>query len=160
MLVDSENQVNNAPFRHLADQDGWNLQESQNEQCHLMVQAMESWLIADVEALKKFYGQDFNDRSIPGNRDVEAISNNEVGMALKAATRNTSKGKYHKIHHGPKILELLDVTKVRKAAPHCDRLFTTLSEICYCNTSITGIPISVPSNNWACNKSSEAITWT
>ena len=34
LLVDSESQVKTAPFRHLSDQDGWNLQESHNEQCH------------------------------------------------------------------------------------------------------------------------------
>jgi len=89
---------------------------------------MESWLIADIVALKKFYGQDFHENKIPDNQNVEDISKAKIDVSLRAATRNTQKGRYHKIHHGPKILELLDVQKVRKAAHHCDRLFTTLSE--------------------------------
>lgn len=41
----------------------------------------------------------------------------------------SSKGEYHKIQHGAKLLEMLNVERVRKASSHCDRLFTTLSEI-------------------------------
>ena len=48
---------------------------------------------------------------------------------MKEATRNTVKGEYQKIQHVSKLLELLNVTKVRKAAPKCDRLFTTLAQI-------------------------------
>jgi hypothetical protein len=49
--------------------------------------------------------------------------------SLKAATRGTSKGEYQKIQHASKLLELLDVAKVREAAPNCNRLFTTLTKI-------------------------------
>ena len=128
LLVDSKSPVKMSPWEHLKDQDRWELQESHNEQCHLMVQMMESWLIADIEALKKFYGQDFNENKIPDNHNVEDISKAAIEVSLKAATRKTQKGRYHKIYHGPKILELVDTQKVRKAAYHCERLFTTLSE--------------------------------
>ena len=37
----------------------WKLKTVKDEQCHLMVQIMESWFIADVDALKQFYGQGF-----------------------------------------------------------------------------------------------------
>ncbi|MFN6462169.1 MAG: DUF4276 family protein [Nostoc sp. DedVER02] len=46
-----------------------------------------------------------------------------------SATRPTTKGEYQKIKHASKLLELLDVDKVRKASPDCDRLFTTLAAI-------------------------------
>ena len=128
LLVDSEGAVEDKPWKFLKNRDGWSLRAGQNEQCHLMVQLMESWLIADVDALKKFYGNDFNESSIPLNPDVEKIPKQDVEISLKKATIKTQKGEYHKIHHGPKILELLDVSKVRNAAPHCDRLFNTLSE--------------------------------
>jgi hypothetical protein len=59
---------------------------------------------------------------------VEQIEKNALLSALKNATRNTLKGEYHKTRHGFKILEKLDVSKVRKAAHHCDRLFTILHE--------------------------------
>lgn len=45
---------------------------------------------------------------------------------MKVATRDTSKGEYHKIQHATKLLALLAVDKVRKVAPHCERLFHTL----------------------------------
>jgi hypothetical protein len=96
-------------------------------QCHLMVQIMEAWIIGDVETLQRFYGQGFNTNRIPGQEDVESIAKVDVERALVEATRNTQKGEYHKIRHGPKILALVDVNKVRSRARHCDRMFTTLS---------------------------------
>lgn len=128
LLVDSESPVDKEPWKHLLDQDGWKLDEIHNEQCHLMVQLMESWLIADIDALKRFYGKDFKVKVIPRNPHVEEIPKHDVETSLKKATGKTQIGEYHKIHHGPKILELLDVSRVRKAAPHCNRLFETLSE--------------------------------
>ena len=125
LLVDSENPVDKAPWLHLKDQDGWKLDEIHDEQCHLMVQVMESWLIADIEALKDFYGKNFDESKIPDTTDVENIHKDDVLSSLRLAI---IKGKYHKINHGPKILERLNVHRVRKAAPHCDRLFTTLTE--------------------------------
>jgi restriction endonuclease len=49
---------------------------------------------------------------------------------LKEATRDTkSKGEYQKIQHASKLLEKLDVDKVRKASSECDRIFTTLTKL-------------------------------
>ncbi|WP_414542976.1 DUF4276 family protein [Nostoc sp. CCY0012] len=56
------------------------------------------------------------------------MDKNNLEPSLKAATRNTSKGEYQKIKHASKLLELLDVAKVRQASPYCDRLFITLSD--------------------------------
>src|SRR6266446_4020949 len=39
------------------------------------------------------------------------------------ATRDTTKGEYHKIRHAHKLLEIVNVGTVRGAAPHCQRLF-------------------------------------
>ena len=92
-----------------------------------MVQVMEAWIIADIETLRRFYGQGFNANPIPGQEDVELIAKTDLERALIQATRNTQKGEYHKIRHGPKILALVDVSKIRNRARHCDRMFTTLS---------------------------------
>jgi len=91
-----------------------------------MVQTMEAWLIADREALARFYGQGFGVSAIPMHSNVEQIDKSTLESALKAATRHTSKGEYHKIHHGCKLLTQLDSARVRYAALHCERLFTTL----------------------------------
>ncbi len=49
LLVDAEAAVAapNAPWQHLSSRDGWNAAESSDENCHLMVQMMEAWFIAD-----------------------------------------------------------------------------------------------------------------
>lgn len=94
-----------------------------------MVQAMEAWFIADIDALKKFYGKGFRENSIPRNTNVEKIDKDSLEPSLKQATRHTSKGEYKKIQHASKLLGLLNVAKVRQAAPNCDRLFTTLAQI-------------------------------
>jgi Domain of unknown function (DUF4276) len=128
LLVDSDSLVALPPWRHLRQNNGWEIAEEYDPQCHLMAQAMEAWLIADVEALRKYYGLDFNANSIPGNANVEQIDKNQLARALDDATRKTQKGKYHKIKHACEILQKLDVAKVRKAAFHCERLFKTLEE--------------------------------
>jgi hypothetical protein len=128
LLVDSDLPVNPPPWRHLKQNNSWELDEEHDLQCHLMAQAMEAWLIADVEALKTYYGRDFNANTIPTNANVEQIDKNQLTRALNDATRRTQKGKYDKIKHASEILQKLDVTKVRRAAPHCDHLFKTLAE--------------------------------
>lgn len=128
LLVDAEGPVTQSPRAHLQQRDGWQMQSISDEQCHLMVQVMESWLLADRDALREFYGAGFNTNPLPGQADVEQIDKGVVLSAMEDATQRTRKGSYHKIRHGPKLLERLEVSKVRSAARHCDRLFTTLAE--------------------------------
>lgn len=56
MLVDAEGTVNQSPWLHLAQRDGWICPEGVNDnQCHLMVQCMEAWLMADRDTLHQYY---------------------------------------------------------------------------------------------------------
>ncbi len=128
LLVDSEAPVTSPAWQHLKQTDKWRLTQEQDSQCHLMAQAMEAWLIADLETLKKHYGQSFNANPIPTAQNVEQIAKDRLAPMLNEATRQTQKGKYDKIKHAGEILQKLDVAKVRQAAPHCDRLFKTLAE--------------------------------
>ncbi len=130
LLVDAESPIAEPPWQHLKLQDRWNSPGVGDRHCHLMVQAMEAWFIADIEALKQFYGQGFQENLIPKNRLVESIPKDLLESSLKAATRNTkSKGEYQKIQHGSALLGKIDPAKVRAASPYCDRLFKTLAEI-------------------------------
>jgi hypothetical protein len=95
--------------------------------CHLMVQTMDAWFIADIETLEKFYGKDFKKNALPKNYNVENIDKDTLFNSLKKATRDTSKGEYHKIKHASKLLELIDADKICQASPSCNRLFTTLT---------------------------------
>lgn len=97
-----------------------------DDRCHLMVQAMEAWLIADIPALEREYGAGFNARALPRNPNVEAIEKDRLEPALKQATRGTRRGEYRKVPDGPNLLKVVDAVRVRTAAAHCDRLFGTL----------------------------------
>lgn len=128
MLVDAEQPVAGTPREHLGARDPWDLSFADDEQCHLMAQVMESWFLADPATLERFYGQQFGARQIPARKNVEEVPKAEVEAVLKSSTAKTQKGEYHKIQHGPLILERLDPEKVRARAPHCARLFKTLAE--------------------------------
>jgi len=129
LLVDSEGPVSAQPWDHLRERDGWAKPDADDSQCHLMVQTMEAWLIADLETLARFYGAGFGRAAIPSNPNVEEIDKSRLLPALEAATRDTTKGQYHKTRHAPRILGELDVSRVRSAAPHCERLFSTLLDL-------------------------------
>ncbi|HWE52126.1 MAG TPA: DUF4276 family protein [Bryobacteraceae bacterium] len=96
------------------------------EQVFWMIELMESWFLADKEALKKFYKRGFTEAALPGNPNVEKILKRDVESGLKEFSRGTQKGSYHKTKHAPGILELLDPSLVRQAASECQRLFQVL----------------------------------
>lgn len=127
LLVDAERPVNQTAWRHLQERDGWNPAGVLDEHCHLMVQMMEAWFVADIDILESFYGNGFRRGVIPARDEVEAIDKAVLETALQNATRDSRKGPYHKIRHGSKLLCLIDSQIVRPKAPHCERLFTTLA---------------------------------
>lgn len=129
LLVDAEGPVSSPPWAHVCARDGWDRPNAEEDQCHLMVQAVEAWLIADPEALSEFYGQGFHAQSLPARHDVESVERRDLVAALERATRSTSKGAYHKIEHCPKILARLGQSAVRSRAPHCARLFQTIERL-------------------------------
>lgn len=131
MLVDAEEPLQQTnPWEHLRHRDpSWDLPKLPDIHCHLMTQTMEAWVIADINALRAYYGQGFNPNPFPGNPDVEAITKERLEQALIDATRNTSKGEYHKIRHGPDILARADHNVVCGRASCCRRLFETLRKM-------------------------------
>jgi hypothetical protein len=110
--------------------DNWDKpQNAREEDCHLMVQFMESWFLADIEALKDYYGAGFNERSFSGQTpDIENIAKAKVEDLLCKATANTKKGQYSKGKHSFEILQRIDPYKVMKQSPWARRFVTLLSE--------------------------------
>ena len=137
VLIDSDKPDNGNLIADLKQRESWDTEvgaEIQDEQIHFMVQVMESWFLADRDALKKYYGQGFREGRLPDNQNnVEQISKSDVNDGLKNATRHTAKKKYHKTQHAPDLLSNLDVDKVRCNAPSCNRLFHSLRSLIISN---------------------------
>ena len=127
LLVDSEGPVRGSPRDHLSAKDGWNMRDSKDVAIHLMAQTMETWIIADSEALANYYGQNFARNALPQSDDLEKVSKVDVEQALKRATRKTQKGAYHKIEHAGDLLELIEPQKAQEKCRHCERLFSVLN---------------------------------
>ncbi len=73
-FVDSEDPVKSAPWEHLRTRvgDGWEqpVNASPN-QLHFMATCTESWLIADRDNLKKYFGKGFKENDLPSAFDLE-----------------------------------------------------------------------------------------
>ena len=128
LLVDAEGPVTtNVPWQHVKDRDGWNRPGgATDDQCHLMVQVMESWFLADRGALGAFYGQGFRESRLPQNQNIEQIPKQDVFDRLESATKDTSKGSYNKGKHSFDILGNLDPEKVVNASPHAKSFIEAL----------------------------------
>ena len=121
LLLDSEGPDSGQMTASLIAQRGW--ANSHQDSIFWMVEMMESWFHAHKEALEAFYGEGFKKQAMKANPSVEQISKKDLEDGLKAATKDTQKGKYHKINHAPNLLALIAPSRVRGAAPNCRRLF-------------------------------------
>ncbi|MFM8476002.1 MAG: DUF4276 family protein [Planctomycetaceae bacterium] len=137
LLVDSEDaialeapgkSVVNAQVRkrHLINRDGSELNEVPEERIHLMVHCMEAWIVADADALAKYFGAGFKPKKLPANKNLEEVPKETLYRQLADATKETSKGEYSeanqsKIKHATKLLEVIDPIRV---AARCPRFAT------------------------------------
>jgi hypothetical protein len=143
LLVDSEAPVSEAhqqggsetwlPWHHLKQRqgDGWEKpKDSQDIDCHLMVQVMESWFLADRTSLKAFFNNGFKEQHLPAaQQPVEKIDKADVYAALKKATKDCkTKSVYGKGEHSFKLLALIDPQKVAIASPWARRFIKELSK--------------------------------
>ena len=128
LLVDAEMPVSDRPNQHLALRDKWNLDFADEDAVHLMVEVMETWIIADADALAIYYGQGFRRNALPRKENLEDVSKSDIERALNRATEQTTKGRYQKIKHASDLLRRIDVNEVRRRCRHCERLFHTVTE--------------------------------
>jgi hypothetical protein len=107
-----------ARVEHLRKRDKWDFKGTDPARVQLMVRAMEAWIVADVDALQKYYGQGFNPAQLPARQNLEDEPKASLYSALSNATRNArTKGEYAKRRHAAELLPLLDVTKVARRCP-------------------------------------------
>lgn len=143
LLVDAEEPVTKKEWQHLQERqdDQWERpSNAKDEQCHLMIVTMETWFLADPEAIKEFFKfkKGFDASALPVVTPppkppkfatvLEAMGKDVVLDIFKKATKRTSDAQYEKIKHGAKLLARIDPAKVRQQCPACDRLFWELGK--------------------------------
>ncbi len=132
LLVDSEAPLETptraAHFRQRQG-DGWDLTGVPEDHIHLMVQAMEAWIVADPDVLKAYYGQHFHGNSLPTRQNLEDEPKIDCATKLAAATRPTQKGEYQKIRHASDLLKRISAAKVRARCPHAEIMFSTIAAL-------------------------------
>lgn len=139
LLVDAEAAVATAhaqgtaaqwqPWAHLLQRDGWACPNGATDlHCHLMVECMENWLLADPNMLSTFFGNGFDLSKLPKpGQSVEALGKVQTLGALKAATQGCkTKGQYGKGAHSFKLLALISPVKLLPVAPWAQRLVDAL----------------------------------
>jgi hypothetical protein len=125
------------PWHHLKNRknkegeyaDNWDRpQNALDTDCHLMVQFMETWFLADTGALREYYKQGFDGNCLPTRADIENIDKSEVERLLRQATKETKKGCYDKGEDSFAILRIIDANKVIGKSPWAKRFVALLKD--------------------------------
>jgi len=86
----------------LLDSEGPLVPNPPKEMNFRMVEIMEAWFLADPEALEGYYkSHHFRTSALKRNAKVEEIPKSDVLACLADATKETPKGRYHKVKHAP-----------------------------------------------------------
>jgi hypothetical protein len=132
LLVDSEEAVGSgqSAWKHLAARDGWKQPaDTTDDQVYLMVQVMETWFLADPNALGQFFGPDFRESVIKQWPALEAVDKNTVFQTLESATMNCETKQYAKGRISFELLAKVDPLKVEQKCPHAKALLEFLRSL-------------------------------
>ena len=128
LLVDSEYPVEagHSVWQHLRASDGWNKPAGAGEDnAFLMVQVMETWFLADRDALRKSFGSRFSENALGQWADLEDVPKETVLGALRNATERCPK-RYAKGRVSFELLAQVDPARVEASCPHANALLTRL----------------------------------
>lgn len=138
LLIDSEEPVVATdplwqPWGHLQKRTGDHWVQptgANNDQCHLMVQCMEAWFLADRMALQTFFGQGFNANALPSaDNSIEGVAKQQIYQSLADATKSCkTKAPYGKGEHSFKLLALIDPAKVAGNSGWAKRFINVMRE--------------------------------
>ena len=131
LLVDSEGPVapGHSVWEHLRQQDGWQRPAGASpEQAFLMVQSMETWLLADPAALQTYFGQSFRAGQLPQRPDLESIPKDDALRFLENATAGCSK-QYAKGNVSFEILGRINANRVADRCPYAKSLLDYLRSL-------------------------------
>lgn len=130
MLVDSEGPVaaDHNAWQHLQarPEDNWEQPpEADDDSAYLMVQVMETWFLADRDALRRFFGTRLNENNFRQWTGLEEVPKDTVINALERATSNCRKP-YSKGKVSFELLGQIDPEQVAVACPHARELLDYL----------------------------------
>ena len=126
LLVDSEELVADANQPDVNPSGAWqHLRRrpsgANDDQAQLMVTTMETWLIADRQALKAYF-PDMNANALPPDTDLESRRRQDVIAALRRATQD----RYDKGKPSFNLLGRVDPDALRRRLPHFQRFVAAL----------------------------------
>lgn len=128
LVVDSETTVaaESSAWRHLNARDGWDQPHgARNDQVFLMVQLMETWLVADRNTLRAYFGVSFREKALPQWPALEDVAKRDILDALERATARCAKP-YSKGCVSFELLARTDPARVENACPHAKKLLDRL----------------------------------
>ena len=132
LLVDSEVPVDagHSAWEHLRVKDGWQRPTAAADTpAFLMVQVMETWLLADRDALRKFFGQSFHENSLPAAQsNLESIPKANVLQSLEGATARCAK-RYAKGTVSFEVLARINPDEVAARCPHAKAILDYLRRL-------------------------------
>jgi len=113
MLIDSEDPLTGSDaWDHLKTRDGWDKPfGSEDDQVLFMTTCMETWIVADRDALTKHYGSELQISALPPLVDLELRSRHDIQNELFRATRDCSNA-YKKGKRSFDVLEKLSPDKL------------------------------------------------
>lgn len=128
LLVDSEEPVTMAPWDHLKSRDGWERPAgAEDDQAQMMVTCMETWIMADREALRNVFGPPLRENALFPLEGLEHRSRQDLLVALKNATDDCGRGNgYDKGRRSFQILAELDPETLKENLSYFRRFSETL----------------------------------
>ena len=94
------------------------------------IQVMESWFLADPNAIQKALGSCVNTSKVPKWNSIESVPKADVLHKISSLTKPCGTGKHYDHAHPPRlasrILRHLDREAVQGKSPECKRFLTTL----------------------------------
>ena len=129
LVIDSERPVSDtaSAIRSLRAESFWDGGVScDDDQINLMVRAMEAWIIADPEALRKHFGPNFNVNVLPSPQNAESVAPRDMVAAIGKGLPSSRRRRYDKVADGARLLKLIDAVKVGRHCRHFKRLMDYL----------------------------------
>lgn len=129
LLVDSEDVVKagHDAWQHLKARDKWTKpKEAGKADAFLMITCMETWFLADREALKDFFKSCWNDKALPKWPNLEKVDRKKAFNALVKATANCGDRQYAKGKVSFELLKVINPALVEKSFPSAKALLDRL----------------------------------